>query len=169
MNSQAHEIREFLSRMSILYGPPETPDPKRFIREYEVVLANYAAHLIPMAANHIRDTHTRRSWPTPAEVKAALREVAPSPPPIDWDAVEADRKEGWKFSDLNRVKVDDAAKARVQAMVDEMKRNLAANYVETKDSIEPDWKRAQRPGFEEMQRRSRGLSHVSKRMTGERD
>ena len=153
--SQAIEIKSFLNRMGILYGPPETPDAKAFIREYEAMLARYSAEIIRSAGDHIRDHHTRRSWPTPGEVREALMAVAPAPERVDWDSVEADRKEGWKFADLAKSAVTPESKARVQAMVDEMKRNLAAKAIDDKpDTFEPDWERGQRDGFTEMQRTS---------------
>ena len=152
--SQAVEIKSFLNRLGILYGPPETPDPKAFIREYEAMLVRYSPEIIRSAGDHIRDNHTRRSWPTPGEVREALMEVAPEPERVDWDSVEADRKEGWKFSDLTKSAATPESKARVQAMVDEMKRNFAANKIDTKEPVEIDWKRGQRDGFEEMQRTS---------------
>lgn len=156
--SQAVEIKSFLNRMGILYGPPETPDPKAFIREYEAMLSRYSPEIIRAAGDRIRDSHTRRSWPTPGEVREALLEVAPAPERVDWDSVEGERKEGWKFADLAKSATPES-KARVQAMVDEMKRNFAANKIDTKEPVEIDWARGQRDGFEEMQRTSpnRGL------------
>lgn len=153
--NQAEEITALLHRMSVIYGQPETPDPRAFIREYESLLKKYSGEIIRAAGDYIRDNHTRRSWPTPGEIRAALLAVAPPPEAIDWDAAEAKRKEGWKFSDLGNGAPGPEAKARVQAMVDEFKRNLAANRVdEEMDSYEPDWKRGQRDGFLEMQRNS---------------
>lgn len=153
--NQAAEITALLHRMSVIYGQPETPDPRAFIREYESLLKKYSAEIIRAAGDYIRDNHTRRSWPTPGEVRSALLAVAPPPDPIDWDAVEAKRKEGWKFSDLSRCAPTSESKASVQAMVDEFKRNLAANRLdEAADPLEPDWERGQRDGFLEMQRNS---------------
>lgn len=147
---------KFLNRMAVLYGPPETHDQNGFAAEYRAVLKQFSEHLLAPAGDLIRDTHTRKSWPTPGEVRESLNKVAAAraTPRPDWDAIEADRKEGWKFSDLEKVAVDAAAKARVQAMVDRLKRDLAAKRLDEHDPVEPDWKRGQRDGFEEMQRTS---------------
>lgn len=153
MNNSA-EIKAFLNRMGVLYGPPETADAKAFIREYETMLARYSVEIIRLAGDYIRDNHTRRSWPTPGEVREAMMEVAPEPERVDWDSVGFDRKEGWKFSDLAKSAATPESKARVQAMVDEMKRNFAANKIDEKEPVDIDWKRGQRDGFLEMQRTS---------------
>jgi hypothetical protein len=79
--------------------------------------------------------------------------MAPAPERVDWDSVESERKEGWKFADLAKSATPES-KARVQAMVDEMKRNFAANKIDEKEPVEIDWRRGQRDGFEEMQRTS---------------
>lgn len=177
--SQFTEIKALINRLNVLYGSPETPDPRGFLREYESMLARYSPEVIRKAGDYIRDNHTRRSWPTPGEVRGALLAVAPAPSPVDWDAEEAERRKGWSLSDLGKAKIDDAAKARVQAMVDEMKRNFAANKVNDKpDSTEPNWQRGQRDGFLDMQRNSPnkamhmtpdGLSRLSRRIMGDSD
>ena len=175
--TQDAEIKALLNRLSVLYGSPETPDPRAFVREYETLLKKYSPQVIKAAGDYVRDHHTRRSWPTPGEVREALLAVAPPVDRTDWDAVEAERKQGWEFSDLTKGVKDDASRARVQAMVDEMKRDLAAKKIEAEDPFAVDWERGQRPGFEEMQRNSPnpalhmttyGLSQLSKRMSGEK-
>jgi len=146
----------FLNRLAIMYGPPETHDEDGFVKEYRAVLEQFSLHLFEPACDLIRDTHMRKSWPTPGEVREALNKIAArkAGPKVDWDAVEVDRKAGWKFDDLVKAKIDDAVKARVNEMVADMKRNLAANRIEDEDPIAPNWKRGQRDGFGEMQRTS---------------
>lgn len=156
---------QFLNRLSILYGPPETHDEDGFLREYRAVLAQFSTQFLEPACDLIRDTHTRKSWPTPGEVREALNKIAArgTVRPVDWDAVEADRKAGWKFEDLARAKVDDAVKERMNALVAELKRKFAEGRVDERDPLAPDWVRGQRDGFHEMQRNSRTGLHVRRK------
>ena len=158
------DIKVLLNRLSVLFGPPETPDPRAFIVEYESILVKYSPALVSKAGDYIRDNHLRRGWPTCAELRAALMAVAPPPKPIDWDAVERERKEGWKLSDLSKNEAFEASKARVREMVAEMKRNIASKRVEDAvDPLETDWRRGQRDAFEEMQRNSQNKAmHMTK-------
>lgn len=65
-----------LQRLLVLYGPPESPDDAAFVEEYQDMLAGTEQHVLKMAGDFIRDTHARRGWPTPAEVKAAVAKAA---------------------------------------------------------------------------------------------
>jgi L-lactate utilization protein LutC len=69
-------IDEFLNRLVVLYGPPESPDVAAFVNEYREMLRGTGEHLLKPAGDEIRATHTRRGWPTPAEVKAAIGKAA---------------------------------------------------------------------------------------------
>lgn len=67
---------DFITRMTVLYGPPDTVDNEMFLDEYRAVLNGNAPELIKRAGDIIRDTQVRRFWPTPAEVKEAIRKAA---------------------------------------------------------------------------------------------
>ena len=151
MNAADDAIERFLA----MFGEPKTPNPERFIGEYRKALIGIDADVLERAVDRIMRSTT--FWPKPAEVIQEAHRVAAEKyqhRPDDWDAIEADRKAGWKFADLAKSAPTPEQKARVQAMVDEMKRNFAANRIDEKEPIEIDWKRGQRDGFEEMQRTS---------------
>jgi hypothetical protein len=152
MNAADNAIERFIA----MFGEPRTPNPEKFIEEYQKALRGIDAEVLDKAVDRIMRTVT--FWPKPAEVIQEAHRVAAEKyehRPADWDAIDKDRKEGWKFDDLTRSAVTPESKARVQAMVEEMKRNLAERVVDGKpDPFAPDWERGQREGFEEMQRTS---------------
>lgn len=65
-------IEAFINRLLVLYGAPESADDGMFIDEYRDILSQVDSALLRPAGNIIRDTHSRRGWPTPAEVKSAI-------------------------------------------------------------------------------------------------
>lgn len=151
MNAADDAIERFLA----MFGEPKTPNPGRFIEEYRKALRGIDGDVLDRAVDRIMRKTT--FWPKPAEVIQEAHQVAAEKyehKAEDWDAIEADRKQGWKFSDLAKSAATPESKARVQAMVDEMKRNFAANKIDEKEPVEIDWRRGQRDGFEEMQRTS---------------
>lgn len=66
-------IDDFLSRLLLLYGPPESMDDEAFLDEYRDMLKSVDERILKPASDYIVATHTRRGWPTPAEVTAAVR------------------------------------------------------------------------------------------------
>jgi len=156
-------FNDMIRRLTVVFGEPRTEDPKAFIAEYRRAIGGYRADVVAKTTDIVIDTST--FWPRPAEIKqaafkaAADIDAANGIKPTDWDAVEAERRQGWRLSDLDRVAVDAAAKARVQAMVDRLKRDLAAKRLDEADPVAPDWQRGHRDGFEEMQRTSPSRMH----------
>jgi hypothetical protein len=67
---------DFITRMTVLYGPPDTIDNEMFLDEYRAVLKGNEGRILKRAGDIIRDTQVRRFWPTPAEVKEAIRKSA---------------------------------------------------------------------------------------------
>jgi hypothetical protein len=66
-------IDEFLKRMLLLYGPPESLDDRAFLEEYRLMLKKVDERILKPASDEIVATHTRRGWPTPAETMAAVK------------------------------------------------------------------------------------------------
>lgn len=168
---------EAIERLLTVFGEPKTVSPDRFLDEYRRALTGIEGRVLEQATDRVIRKST--FWPKPAEVIAEAHAIAAQlyeHKTVDWDALEAERRKGWSLADLAKSNRNPGVRARVQAMVDEMKRNIEAMKVEEgQDAAELDWKRTQRPGFEEMQRTSpnrglhRSLSPISKRMTGERE
>lgn len=139
---------EAIERFLAMFGEPRTPNPERFLAEYAKALTGIEGPILEAAVDRVMRTAT--FWPKPAEVLQEVNHVAAERykhRAVDWDAVEADRKSGWKFGDLAKSAPSDEARARAQAMVDEMKRNLASISLDANDPMEPDWKRGQIGGF----------------------
>ena len=67
---------DFLHRLTVLYGSPDTIDADAFAAEYRAVLRGADPRLVALAFDHLRDTRLWRNWPTPGEVKAAITAVA---------------------------------------------------------------------------------------------
>lgn len=66
-------VDEFIDRLLLLYGPPDSPNDEAFIEEYRAMLDKVDARLLKPASDQIVATHTRRGWPTPAEVHIAVK------------------------------------------------------------------------------------------------
>lgn len=88
-------LDQFLSRMIVLYGHPDSADEDAFIDEYRDMLRGFQDDVIKRAGDIVRDTHKRRSWPTPGEVMEAVTRagkelhrpplpVVPEPPKFTW-------------------------------------------------------------------------------------
>lgn len=154
-----------IDRMLAMFGEPKTTSPERFIAEYQKALAGVEASLLELAVDRVMKRST--FWPKPAEILEEVNRIAADKyrhRATDWDAVEADRKAGWQFSDLTKGAPTPEARARAQAMVEEFKRNIEAMRMDDcDDPLEPDWERGQRDGFLEMQRNSPNkLMHMRK-------
>lgn len=154
-----------IERLLTMFGEPRTPNPERFLAEYAKALTGIEATILETAVDRVMKTAT--FWPKPAEILEEVNRVAADKyryRSVDWDAVEADRKDGWKLSDLGKSAVSEAARTEAQALVDGFKRAVAAMRVDDKpDTLEPDWKRGQRDGFLEMQRNSPNGMHLVRR------
>lgn len=143
MSAAQDVIRRFMA----VFGEPKTPDPDAFITEYEKALTGYEKRFLDAAADRLIKRST--FWPKPAEVLAEANAISSEfygRNGTDWDAVERDRREGWKLADLGKAKIDDEAKARVREMVAEMKRNIKAITSNPDDEV--DWESGSRDSFE---------------------
>lgn len=132
---QARNADEFINRMLVMFGAPETPDPDMFFSEYRAVLKDTSLHLIRAAGDVIRDTHERKSWPVPGEVKSAIRKAGSV---IDGKKVRVDDKIVWGNA-------NPAARARVNCLVKEC---LEALTGPAKEARKADLTAVQQPGFE---------------------
>ena len=154
-----NDVDTFLNRMAVLYGSPDTPDMKSFVSEYRKMLERYDGELLQKAGDIIRDTHQRKSWPTPGEIRIALINAADAREDAkDWDAIEEERKAGWRFSDLKKAKFFDDPEWQKEH--ETLMANFRAFMSKVEDDeakrngTETDWKRGQRDSFDEMQRTS---------------
>lgn len=120
---------DFITRMTVLYGPPDTIDNEMFLDEYRAVLVGNDGKILKRAGDIIRDTQVRRFWPTPAEVKEAIRKAAfhyssyvpaehrkfePEKPRVESSAAEVAAAKAEYEAEKKRV--DALAKAVISAM-----------------------------------------------------
>lgn len=154
-------IDEFMNRMGVLFGPPDTYDLKAFAAEYRAVLAFASLKDIARAGDELRDTHQSRVWPTPAQVLAALKRVLATAP-TDFDEIERERSMGWRFSDLQKSAKSDADRAAVQKLVDDWLQSIRDRDIARMDDSGVDFRRGQRDQFEDMQRNSPNTVHRGK-------
>ena len=147
---------DFITRMTVLYGPPDTIDNEMFLDEYRDVLKGNDARILKRAGDIIRDTQVRRFWPTPAEVKEAIKKAAfhfSSYVPAEHQKFEpASVKPEWTPEDEAR---EIAAKARVDMLAKAFLKAMRANtVVDKQESID-----ASRDKFSDMQRNSPNRFH----------
>lgn len=64
-----------LSRLAVVYGQPDSPDPVAFLGEFSKLLATYSEATLDAATDQVLKTHRGRNWPTPAECFAACQDV----------------------------------------------------------------------------------------------
>ena len=150
---------EFINRMLVIFGAPDTPDPDMFFDEYRAILKGTAPHLIKAAGDVIRDTHERKSWPVPGEVKSAIRKAAAV---IDGKRVYTDAPVAWG-------KPSKDARARVDAMVSDAIEALKPTSL---DAAQKKKQGMQKPEFEALQEEGtqylhRNLTSRSRAMSGE--
>lgn len=154
-----------VARLIAVFGEPKTPDPVLFLEEFAKAVKPFDADVLEKATDEvIRDC---AFWPRPKEIvdraiayatKKARRNVPPPreeprPPPLTPE----------QRSELKKIMADFYERMNIQG----------------DDAHLVDWKRGQRPQFEEMMRTSPNrhlyvkdvgtLTEVSKRMTGEKD
>jgi len=158
-----------LDRLRLLFGPPARiaeDDLPAYLREYRESLAAYSDDILRRGMDWLRDHHKYRSWPTPGEIHAACKRFQPPSSPVE--------SKGWHDND-RLPKPTEEQKARVQALVDEMNRNLAAKAMPKPGHIDRVPLDVSRPSFEKMQREGdprlhmtpEGLTKLSRRMMGE--
>lgn len=159
----------FVTRMMVLYGPPNSADDDAFLAELRDMLSGYGKAVLDRAGSSIRDSHSSPFWPTMGVINAAVRKAAMdlAPPKV---IPRAERE------NLEPPTPEQAARAL--ALVEEMKRNMADSgrlTISQKSEAKP-WFDTSRQAFERMQRESpnqelhrkpRTLSEISRRMSGD--
>lgn len=96
-------VDKMIARFMAVYGEPRTTDPEMFLAEYRKALTPYSAEILEAATDRL--ILSSAFWPKPAEAIAEAQRVialAPKSRPIDWDAVEAERRKGWTFNDVTK-------------------------------------------------------------------
>lgn len=91
-------LDQFLNRLIVLYGHPDSADEDAFVEEYRDMLRHTPSDVLKRAGDIIRGTHKRRTWPTPGEIMEAVTTAGrqlnpptapamPEPPKFEWVGV----------------------------------------------------------------------------------
>lgn len=153
---------DFINRMLVLYGEPDTPDVDMFFDEYRAVIGSTEPRVLNVAASIIRDEHEFKNWPVPAIVRKAIASAAlrvhgsPNKPDVPHHP---------------RGNPSPAARQRVQELVSNLVHAIGDDAQKGTKKIPG----VTSPEFEPMQRNSpnkymhvepKGLTERSKRMSG---
>lgn len=139
-------VDEFIRRLMVLYGTPDSPDDAAFLEEYREMLNGTGEHLLKPAGDIIRDTHSRRGWPTPAEVKTVVSKAAALAAPRKYETKRDDESDAP--SNGRRRMPDEEREALMRAF-----RASMAEF-ELKNIVKRERPDVTRPAFEAMQRNS---------------
>lgn len=146
---------DFITRMTVLYGPPDTIDNEMFLDEYRAVLVGNDGKILKRAGDIIRDTQVRRFWPTPAEVKEAIRKAAATGIGAPHRPAEHVPFEPAKPKSDEEIAAEEASRARVDLLAKSVIKMMRAGQVEEqRETINSD-----RDVFESMQRFSPNRFH----------
>ena len=160
-------VETFINRLLVLFGPPETMDDDAFIDELRDMFGRRSDRVLKDAGDKLRSEHTRRGWPTIGEINEAVRAAAAYEDLIKRHQARPEQIVGPPPPTPEEC-------ARVQAMVDELKRAAAAWRLPPADDA--PLRDVSRPAFEEMQRNSPNkdihrrpatLTERSRRMQGD--
>ena len=64
-----------LERLMIVYGDPDSHDPKAYMAEVARLMRKYSDDTLRAATDHLLATHRGRMWPTPAQCINACQDV----------------------------------------------------------------------------------------------
>jgi len=64
-----------LQRLAVVYGQPDSPDPKAYLAEVAKLMSKYRDSTLDAAADLILKTHRGYRWPTPAQCVTACEDV----------------------------------------------------------------------------------------------
>lgn len=143
---------QIVARLMAVFGEPKTPDPDQFLAEFELAISREPESFLQQATSNL--IRTSSFWPRPAEIIAEVRRLA----------AEQARYRPPEHRPYHPVSRTPEQRAAAQALVDNMRKFLAANVVSGPDEKrEVDWQRGQRPQMEEMQRDDRRDLHRAKR------
>lgn len=158
---------EIINRFNAVFGEPRTPDPDTFLTEFARCMDGYDENALRKAADRLIATST--FWPKPAELLAEANRIL-----ADKRKFQPPENETFRIAPKTPEQL-----AMANELVANFKKFMAENVtISEKPDTTTNWKRGQRPGFEAMQRNSpnpglhitpKGLSDISRRITGERD
>ena len=146
---------EFIERMLILFGSPESANDEVFFDEFRSMLRGTHPSILEKAKDIVRDDRTYKGWPTHGEVREAVQKAAYA---VKLYTPPEHRALG---KDDDRAEPDEASKARVEALKRQCVETLTAHSLPAE---KPAKRAVVREDFDGMQRASRN-SHLHRRNT----
>jgi len=67
---------EFIQRLAVTFGPPDTADEDLFLQNYADVIGTTQPRVLDVAFSIIRDEQEFKAWPMPAVVRKAIASAA---------------------------------------------------------------------------------------------
>lgn len=135
---------EFINRMLVLYGAPDTADTDIFFNEYRAAIGKTEPRVLAVAASIIRDEHEYKNWPVPAMVRKAIASASVR---VHGPAKHEDKN--WQNP---RANPSPESRQRVQSLVSEALQSMGGEGGGAKPKY--PFVQVQRPAFEAMQRNS---------------
>ncbi len=155
-----------VARLVAVFGEPRTADPELYVAEFRKALRGLDPRVLEAAVDQWMRKDTA-FWPRPGELLAEAETAS---------AKIYDRRAAEHMPIDRRPDVDDAARARVQALVAKTLASMGDAGHVTGEATPAQWDRGHRAAFQAMQERSpnvhlhtKGLSPISKRMTGDKE
>lgn len=155
-----------VARLIAVFGEPRTADPELYVAEFRKALKGLDPRVMELAVDQWMRKDTA-FWPRPGELLAEAHIAAGklfARKPAEHQHIE------------ERPQIDEAARARVAALVAKTIAELGDSGHVTGEATPAQWDRGHRAAFQAMQERSpnvhlhtKGLSPISKRMTGDRE
>lgn len=155
-----------VARLIAVFGEPRTADPELYVAEFRKALKGIDPHVLELAVDQWMRKDTA-FWPRPGELLAEVQTAS---------AKIYARKPAEHAPLEDRPVLDAAARARVEKLVAETISAMGDDGRIAGEATPTQWDRGHRAAFAAMQAQSpnvhlhaKGLSPISKRMTGDRD
>lgn len=104
-----------LDRLMVIFGAPESDDPRLYLDEVGKLLAKYTPEVLDRAADILIRTHKRNSFPKPSDIVTVCEDVlsmktisAPLPPKHpEWTPERVKLADKLIVSDMGRIAADE--------------------------------------------------------------
>lgn len=122
----AETASEMLARLVLLYGAPKTDDQRAFMAEYRMALCGFADQALRKGFNDLLSNRVHRTWPTVGDCVHACRAAGEK---LSAGGIKVRKRLPWEPEELECRLPTDEEKARVNALVQEFKRNTAMRSI----------------------------------------
>ena len=141
MNSIYEISKHVIRRFNRLYGPPTTPDREAYFAEYYKALSGTDPKILEEAIDAVVKRITIPAWPTPGACVEAVHEIA------ERRMFERRREAEPKQGECRLPTSEE--KARVDALIVDLKGKLTAAGSRRLIKPREDWSRTTKPAWDE--------------------